>query len=141
MKKRIDIIVVVMLLITAVLSGCNRKIRYGGEDVLGNTAADAVRGYYELMDEEEITLISLDHCEVVDEADIRESDSAWIETISENYAYCFVQTADTVLCEEDSSIGAKGETVKRNYYYALIMETEESEWQIDDIGYPPFSVD
>ena len=63
---------------------------------MGNDAADIVREYYDLIEEdkqkEDCSLVKLTHCEVVDEADIRESDKAWIEEISrENYAYCFVQ--------------------------------------------------
>lgn len=84
--------------------------------------------------------MELKHCEVVDKSDIRESDEEWVKTISEKYAYCFVQTADTVICEEDCETGLKGETVQRNYQYALVMETEDSEWKIVDSGYPPFYV-
>ncbi len=164
MKKRIASVLTVTILLTVLLSGCKGKIKYEGVDYSGNDAADIVREYYDLIKEDkqkeqaslftdaynerkenivwqDISLVKLTHCEVVDEADIRESDKAWIEEISrENYAYCFVQTSDVILCEEDGAQGAKGETVSRNYYYALLMETKGSDWKIEDFGYPPFYV-
>ena len=164
MKKRIASVLTVTILLAVLLSGCKEKIKYGGVDYSGNAAADIVREYYDLIKDDkqkeqaslftdaynerkenivwqDISLVKLTHCEVVDEADIRESDKAWIEEISrENYAYCFVQTSDVILCEEDGPQGTKGETVSRNYYYALVMETKESDWKIEDFGYPPFYV-
>ncbi len=145
MKKRITSVLTVTILMAVVLSGCKEKIKYGGVDNSGNDAADIVREYYDLIEDdkqkEDFSLVKLTHCEVVDEADIRESDKAWLEEISrENYAYCFVQTSDVILCEEDGPQGAKGETVSRNYYYALVMETKGSDWKIEDFGYPPFYV-
>ena len=164
MKKKIAFLLTVTVFFGILLSGCNETIKYGGVDNSGNDAVDIVREYYDLIEEDkqkeqgslftdaynerkenivwqDISLVDLTHCEVVDEADIRESDKAWIEEISkENYAYCFVQTSDEILCEEDGPQGAKGETVSRNYYYALVMETKESDWKIEDFGYPPFYV-
>ena len=145
MKKKIAFVLTVTVFFGILLSGCNETIKYGGVDNSGNDAVDIVREYYDLIEEdkqkEDFSLVKLTHCEVVDEADIRESDKARIEEISkENYAYCFVQTSDVILCEEDGAQGAKGETVSRNYYYALIMETKESDWKIEDFGYPPFYV-
>lgn len=129
-------------------------LQFDETDVNGNTAADVVRMYYEALNddtdemsyfveayrdrdikEQDISLVELSACEIVKNAGIRESDKEWAKEIEEDYyAYCFVQTSDRIIYEGDS---AEGEVVFRNYSYTLVMETEDSEWQIYDFGYPP----
>lgn len=67
-------------------------------------------------------------------------DSEIAEIPDDVYAFCYVQTADTVLCNENGATGAKGEEVSRNHVYILIMKTQDSKWEITDCGYPPIYV-
>lgn len=163
MKKVMTLILAVLSL--SMLTACNKGYRYAVLDASGNDATAVVKEYYMLMEEkaepesyfefysehlkemlngdsiiyENLTLVDFTHCEIVDESLLRESDLEFIEEHKdEYYAFCYVQTADSVYCEEDCATGHKGETVSRNYMYSLVMETEDSDWKIYDYGYPPF---
>uniref|UniRef100_UPI0040579EEE hypothetical protein n=1 Tax=Agathobacter sp. TaxID=2021311 RepID=UPI0040579EEE len=154
--KKISVLLITVLLLS--LCGCSNQIQYGGTDINGNTAADVVKMYYECLnsddkdetsyfaesyknrniEQQDITLMELSACEVVEKTEITKSDNEWAEEIQNDYyAYCFVQTSDSIICKEDGPLGVKDEEVKREYSYTLVMETEDSEWKIYDFGYPP----
>jgi len=165
MKRKIISICVVSLL--CVLSACGNGYRYGGLDVSGNDPTAVVKEYYKLeeakaeseryfelysehlreqlsdykISNSDLTLLDFTHCKVVDDSQLRKSDIEFLsEHKDEYYAFCYVQTADSVYCNEDCATGQKGETVKRQYAFTLVMETEDSNWQIYDYGYPPFYI-
>lgn len=153
--KRIFSVILVISIFLGMFCGCSWQTKYGGTDANGDTAADVVKLYYETLEtgedtqfyfsetykerdiaEEDYSLKELSFCEVVKEPAIRESDREWLEELEEEYyAYCFVQTSDSIVCNEDCSEGMKGEVIQRYYSYTLVME--DSVWKIYDFGYPP----
>lgn len=164
--KRLTALILVILSL-AVLTACSKGYRYAVPDASGDDAAEVVKEYYKLAEAkaepesyyslysqdlldkmttadviyEDLTLLELSHCEIVDENLLRESDLEFIEENKDEYfAFCYVQTADSVYCEEDCATGHKDETVNRTYMYCLVMETEYSDWKIYSYGYPPFYV-
>lgn len=154
MKKVISVLLILSVFL-CMFCGCNRQTKYGGTDANGDTAADVVKRYYKALEKGEDTqfffsetykerdvvkevfhLKELSFCEVVEEPAIRESDKEWLAELEEEYyAYCFVQTSDSIVCNEDGSEGMKVEEVQRYYSYTLVME--DSVWKIYDFGYPP----
>lgn len=153
--KKCLIFVIALFLILAV--GCDSSIRYGGKDTMGKTAADVVNEFYDIFKNEgyteaasslgdisentvipNISLVKLNHCEVVERSKI---DISYLNDIPDDiYAVCCVQTSDSIFCNENTAEGIKGETVSRNYAYYLIMETKDSSWKIFDYGYPPIYI-
>lgn len=165
MKKTFALLLAIISL--CVLSACGKSYRYGGLDASGNDATVVIKSYYELKKAnaepesyyplysqhrlnvvtssnfvyEDLTLLDFTHCEIVDESQISKSDLTFIEeNKDEYYAFCYVQTADKVYCNEDCATGLKDETVNRTYMYCLVMENENSDWKIYDYGYPPFYI-
>lgn len=108
--------VCVLLLGILLLASCgNENVpKYGGTDINGLTADEAVKKCYELFNENDIDatvafslinnsifdkrtkLISLDECYIVEDYKPDEND-VWYK---DAYAYCVVQTSSVILCEE-----------------------------------------
>lgn len=131
--------------------------RLGGVDSEGKTAVQIIEKYYELMaarDYEAMekmhiegriegleyslggtTLLTFDYCKEL--ANI--SDDLYWESHKDNnyYAISSVQTANRFFCNTENAHGSKGKTVNDYYVYYLAMETEDSQWEIVDCGYPP----
>ena len=144
--------------------GALLPLKYGGEDINGDTADEVIREYYRnfsvrndakmeylysdvLLQRNEnaikadIELLAMRHCDIVNITLLKSSDKTLFEQLAkENYACCWVQTADTIMCNEDCSLGNKGETIRRTYAYLLVRKSDQSPWQICDYGYPSYYV-
>lgn len=163
-------VLILLSLACTQLFGCNNVsrqfyklgIQYAGEDVNGNVASDIVENYYEELNiganvDKYFTDYAVDfikptngwgygiksatltHCEVIDESnwfksELFESDIMYLQDKKkEFYAWCIVQTADEVVRDD-------GSVEKRIFAYYLVMESANSEWKIQDYGYPPYYI-
>ncbi|MBE6790762.1 MAG: hypothetical protein E7535_06185 [Ruminococcaceae bacterium] len=151
MKRAVAIFLSVFFIL--LLASCNKQAvpKYGGTDINGLTADEAVKKCYELFEKNDIEatgafslknksifdertkLISLDECYIVEDYKPTESD-IWYK---EAYSCCVVQTSSVILCKEDCALGKKDEKVTLNYSYYLVMKDASSGWMIADFGYPP----
>lgn len=142
------------------LWGCNKQMKYGGVEENGHGAVEKISEYYDLLYNmnllereslftdnyvqrnvnttyQDISLVQLVSCEVLDEDEMREQDREWMrEHANEFYSCCFVRVFDIIFCEEEGVYGAKGDEAYRELYYILVMENKNSDWKIEDYGYP-----
>lgn len=151
MKRIFSVFASVLFIILLASCGNMAAPIYGGTDINGLTADEAVKKCYELFEENDIEatgafslmnrsifdertkLISLDECYIVEDYKPGEND-IWHKGA---YAYCVVQTSSVILCEEDCALGKKDEKVTLNYSYYLVLKDASSGWMIADFGYPP----
>lgn len=159
MRRFMKLISTVALIVICI-SGCGKQMEYGGVEGNGHGAVEKICEYYDLLNNESpseidnlftdnyiqqkldvagqnVSLVQLVSCEVLEEDEIREQDKEWMKKHKkEFYSCCFVRTSDVVLCEEDGMYGVRGDEVSRELCYILVMENKESEWKIEDYGYP-----